>query len=537
MIIRSIRWRIATMIILGMGLLAMAVFWSSKRSHDLFYAENIRETIAQTSRLVNMAVAPVSTTPDISSLSEFLAEIMANDGSTQNGLSYLVIVDQHQRRLINAGQVPKDLPTPDASPEMAASRGLINIRQPLLLTGGQIGYLQYGYSTYGQINAAQRVQREAVLLTVLGTLLLGTVFAVVGLRLARRIERLTAVARAFELGNLAFRADEAGDDELSELARHFNGMATAIDARIKELESTKGELADLNSHLEEKVGQRTMELSAKSSELETNLRELKLTRDHLIRTEKLAGLGNLVAGVAHELNTPIGNALLGSSSLIDRTWQFETAMASGLKKSALIDYLTLVKTSSDIIGRNLNRAATLITSFKQIAVNQTSEQRLKFSLKEAMTALVQALSPSFKRLPYTLDLAIADDLVLTSYPGSLEQVVTNLVNNALIHAFEGRDSGTMRLSARQINHGQVEVKFEDDGKGIAVDVIPRIFDPFFSTRFGQGGSGLGLHIVHNIVTMILEGSINVSSTQGCGTCFTLVLPLVVADKRNGTSIA
>jgi signal transduction histidine kinase len=239
-------------------------------------------------------------------------------------------------------------------------------------------------------------------------------------------------------------------------------------------------------------------------------------------------LGSLVAGIAHELNTPIGNSLMVASTLVDQTKTLTAAYAAGngLKRTALEGYFQDAAKAGDILVRNLYRAANLVTSFKQVAVDQTSSQRRVFSLAEVISEILLTLWPTLKRTAFVFEQNIPEDLTLDSYPGPLGQVITNLVNNALVHGLEGRAAGTVSLSAARNLDGSIELTVKDDGNGIPAANLGRIFDPFFTTKLGAGGSGLGLNITHNIVTGVLGGRVRVFSEVGHGTTFVLTLPSV-----------
>jgi signal transduction histidine kinase/tetratricopeptide (TPR) repeat protein len=255
---------------------------------------------------------------------------------------------------------------------------------------------------------------------------------------------------------------------------------------------------------------------------------LKETQAHLVAQEKLAALGSMVAGVAHELNTPIGNSLLVASTLQDNT---KTAVSKlneqTLRRSDLQTYFEDVKTTADIIMRGLSSAATLISSFKQVAVDRTSEQRRIFDVQQVMQDIIATLNIRIGHAGHIVTLNIPANIKMDSYPGSLGQVITNLVENAILHAFENGQTGTMTLTALQTNQQRVLIQFTDDGVGISEGNLKRVFDPFFTTKLGQGGSGLGLNICHNIVTSIMRGQLSVSSKMGVGTNFQLDLPLVL----------
>jgi len=270
--------------------------------------------------------------------------------------------------------------------------------------------------------------------------------------------------------------------------------------------------------------QREAELKQANAELSTALNNLKQAQNQILRTEKLAALGSLVAGVAHELNTPIGNTLTVSSTLHDQADNMNLALNVGLKRSTLENFFNQIREASDIMMRNLSRAAELISSFKQVAVDQTSSQRRPFKLKEVISETIITLRPTLKQTPYVIDYDIPESILMDSFPGPLGRVVANLINNSIIHGFDGRPEGTINIEARQLDEHQTELKMRDDGKGIPQANISRIFDPFFTTKLGHGGSGMGLSIVFTIVTGVLGGNISVDSELEQGTTLTLTLP-------------
>lgn len=298
---------------------------------------------------------------------------------------------------------------------------------------------------------------------------------------------------------------------------------------VTEQRAAQRQVEQFNATLEQRVVDRTRQLATANAELATALERLQLTQDELVRTEKLAALGALVAGVAHELNTPIGNSVMVASTLRDQNRGFRQQMEAGLKRSDLDRFVTETESAADIMLRNLHRAADLIQSFKQVAVDQTSSQRREFELAEVAREIVLTLNPAIRKTPYKVELEIAPDILMDSFPGPLGQVLTNLINNALMHAFEGRREGRVLITGMQ-QGDEVIVRCRDDGVGIPAANLRRIFDPFFTTRMGREGTGLGLNIVHNIVTAVLGGDIRVDSELGAGACFTLTLPRVAPDK-------
>lgn len=251
---------------------------------------------------------------------------------------------------------------------------------------------------------------------------------------------------------------------------------------------------------------------------------LKETQAQLAAHEKLASLGSLVAGVAHELNTPIGNSLLMASTLQERTAAVAAHFAATtLKRSDLEDYMSASKEASELIVRSLHNAAELVSSFRQVSVDQASAQRRRFDLAQACHEIAATLMNTVRLAEQQLVLEVPAGIVMDGFPGPLGQVLINFVNNALLHAFDG-PGGAMTIGAAA-HDGRVVITFRDDGRGIDALHLGRIFDPFFTTRMGQGGTGLGLNIAYNIVTSLLGGTIRVDSAPGAGTVFTIDLPL------------
>lgn len=304
---------------------------------------------------------------------------------------------------------------------------------------------------------------------------------------------------------------------------------------ITEQRRTQSQVEELNARLEDRVRERTAQLQAANAEVSQALQTLEQARDRLVQSEKLASLGSLVAGVAHELNTPIGNGLTVASALDERVREFADAAKRPLQRSTLEQFITETQLAADLLVRSLGRAATLVSSFKQVAVDQTSSQRRSFDLANLLEEVLMTISPAIRHAHCEVVAEVPDGLSFDSFPGPLVQVLTNLINNALVHGFEPGQGGRIRVHATATDPGQIEISVQDNGKGIAPVHIKRIFDPFFTTRLGQGGSGLGLHIVHNIVTSVLGGRVEVESAVGEGCQFVLHLPTVAPRAVDLTS--
>ncbi|MDO9625782.1 MAG: ATP-binding protein [Pseudomonas sp.] len=303
-------------------------------------------------------------------------------------------------------------------------------------------------------------------------------------------------------------------------------MFVCMDIDVTDQKKAEIAYRELNASLEQRVTERTEALSQSNAELSQAMSSLQKTQKELVQSEKLAALGSLVAGIAHELNTPVGNSLMAASTLEDHSRSIAAAITGGaLKRSTLEQFIDDNQTATDILVRNLRKASELITSFKQVAVDQASAQRRHFQLSEVVKEILITLGPTLKKTPFVIESNIDDSISLDSYPGALGQVLVNLINNALIHGLQGLAHGKIGLHAFPYEPGWIELALSDNGHGIDEGNLPRIFDPFYTTRLGQGGSGLGLNIVHNLVTGVLGGKLEVASQPGRGARFAIRLPI------------
>jgi len=264
---------------------------------------------------------------------------------------------------------------------------------------------------------------------------------------------------------------------------------------------------------------------ARRHELHQVQRELKAAQQQLVESEKMSALGGLVAGVAHEINTPVGVCLTAASHLAQKTNDFVGLYRKGrMKRSDLERYIKMAGQSSDMILTNINRAAELIESFKQVAVDQSSQERRLFYLKAYLENVLRSLEPKLKQTRHTIQVKGDATLRLNSYPGTFSQIVTNFVMNSIIHAYEPEEAGQLCFELKQKDESII-LEYSDDGKGIHPDYFDQIFKPFFTTKRGEGGSGLGLHIIHKLVTETLGGYIRCQSEIGKGTKFIIELPI------------
>ncbi len=290
---------------------------------------------------------------------------------------------------------------------------------------------------------------------------------------------------------------------------------------------TEHDLLELTDTLERRVMERTARLDAANLELRETLGQLEQTQAQLVQSGKMAALGDLVAGVAHEINTPVGVGVTAASHLENKTREIVALHGEGRMKRADLDrYLVLCQEAANLIFSNLNRAAELIRSFKQVAVDQSGEGRRTFRVKEYLAEVCLSLRPVLKNTDHRLEISCPEDLELNSYPGAFSQIVTNFITNSLTHAYDGDEVGSLLVEIG-LQGGNVRFRYSDDGKGMTGEQVSHAFDPFFTTNREKGGSGLGLHIVYNLVTQKLLGTITCESAPGKGTSFVLVFPAVI----------
>jgi len=286
-----------------------------------------------------------------------------------------------------------------------------------------------------------------------------------------------------------------------------------------------GRLRRQQRALSKLVDARTGQLSQAKEDAEDALDQLQSTQQQLVAAEKLASLGQLVAGVAHEINTPLGTALTAASLARDETRNLALRYHDQrLRNQDLGQFLETAERAHALVDSNLTRAVQLVSSFKQISVDRSLDERHQFDLGERLQGLVDNLRLSWRTRPVELSLNCPPGLTLDSYPGTLGQVINNLCQNALLHAYDDAEAGQMRLEVRLAAGDRIKIRFCDDGKGIAQEDLTRVFDPFHTTLRARGCIGLGLHTVFNLVHARLGGRVSVESELGKGTCFVIDIP-------------
>jgi len=367
--------------------------------------------------------------------------------------------------------------------------------------------------------------------------------------LTRPLGFLANEADKIDLNNIQNRHIEIDGHEESELKT----LETALNKMMNKIVISVSELEELNKKLEKKVSERTISLNNTVKqldkdqkalkqevairmekekallkgrlELQNSLNELKQMQDQLIESEKMASLGELVAGVAHEINTPVGLSLTGVSHFQFMLDQLEDSYnKKDLEEHQFEKFISDAKEIAKSIHHSLDRAAGLVKSFKQVAVDQSHEVIRWFNVHNYADEVMLSLANKIKHTLIKVEIECDTSIEINNYPGSLSQIITNFINNSLIHAYSKGQKGTIKLLFEKQND-QLCFIYSDDGKGQEKDIQAKMFNPFFTTNREQGGSGLGLNIVYNLVTQKMKGSINIDSKPDFGTTFTIIIPI------------
>jgi signal transduction histidine kinase len=351
-----------------------------------------------------------------------------------------------------------------------------------------------------------------VALIILGVVVVSIFLAIyVSRRFTRPMTHIKLLVESYSNSQFTQQLPSLYFSEFQQLSQLLEDMANQLNKNQKELES--------------RVEIRTAELGNANKELKVLLEKQQNLQKHLVESEKMAQLGGLVAGIAHEVNTPIGIGMTAATSLHHFVDELGTAAEAGsLTKSNLHNLIVRCKECTDILVSNLTRSAELISNFKEVAVSQSEINLNGFYLNSFLKEVVSSLRPQTRKYNVAFHLNIPQELEVVSYQGVFAQIITNFVMNSLKHAFNQEDSFNITISAEQIN-GELQLKYQDDGIGMTDDVIEKIFEPFYTTKRGQGGTGLGMHIVYNLVSQKLNGQISVQSSSGKGTCICISVPM------------
>lgn len=342
---------------------------------------------------------------------------------------------------------------------------------------------------------------------------------------------LKSIQEIYQSKNYSKRIENLPLVEFDVLAKNINILLTKTEKNIENKTEEHKQILLQNNTLAKKVKTRTDALKESNQELVSTLEQLHQFQGQLVETEKMASLGDMVAGIAHEINTPIGLGVTTSTLMADRLNDIKEAFENkSLKSSQLKSFLTDGKENIDIIYRNLDRAAKLINSFKQVAVDQSNTDTKNFNIKQLIEEVLLTLKTKLDSEHVHLTLDCPENIMIKSKPGPLNQILINLILNSIIHGFENKPDGSITISVIYLSN-QLHVTYKDDGIGIDESIKAKIFDPFTTTKRGSGGSGLGLHLVYNLVTQALNGYIDFESNTEEGTTFNIAFPVILMPEQ------
>jgi signal transduction histidine kinase len=404
--------------------------------------------------------------------------------------------------------------------------GFLEIIKPIQTDGKLVGYT---YLRTSERNLNQIIY-NSITVTLVVLFVTGLVFLLLTLRLRSSVsqplvELTSLIKRIGRQSDYTERTATSYITELDDLSFALNGMLDHFQENMAKQREAEEEHKRLHASLEEKVNQRTAALKEANQELIQTLEKLHQFQRQMVQNEKMASLGDMVAGVAHEVNTPIGLGVTASTMMLDRLNDLQKEFeGKTLKASTLTKFIAEGQENLNIIYRNLERAADLISSFKQVAVDQSSENSRVFGFCQLMDEILLSMRPKLKKYSHIINLHCDKDLYIESKAGPINQIMINLIMNSILHGFEFMEQGQIDIYIEMQGEKKINICYKDNGKGIPENLRKRIFDPFVTTKRGQGGSGLGMHLVYNLVTQALNGSISINSEEGEGVEFQIMFP-------------
>ncbi|WP_237738519.1 ATP-binding protein [Idiomarina xiamenensis] len=410
------------------------------------------------------------------------------------------------------------------------SDSYIEISEPILLDSNVVGYIYLR----GSLDELNSFMTRSVLLSLAVFVLTLICSALLTIQLLKNITRpiddvVSVIQQIARDKDYSLRLPQSNLRELDSISHAVNTMLGRIQKHISRQKQAEHEASTLNAELEKQVSERTQALKEANQELLKTLEQLHQYQSQLVESEKMASLGDMVAGIAHEVNTPIGLSVTASTLLQDKLQVMQQKFDN--KQVSTSDFTRFLSDSEqnlDIIYRNLQRAAELITSFKQVAVDQTSEIDREIPVRQFMDDVLLSMKPKLRDPEqFPINVHCDESLVVVTKPGPLNQVLMNLIQNSMLHGFEGKHTGTIDISYCLTDSNELEITYRDDGCGVPIDIRRRIFDPFVTTKRGAGGSGLGMHLVYNLVTQVLNGSIHFFSEEHYGVEFVIRFPVKI----------
>jgi len=520
-IFNSLRFKLISTAILVEIIMLSLLVWNSARLMEQYLLNQMEYRVTELQPLLNASLSGPIIQADIVTIQEVMNQYQSNK------LQYYAVYDNVHDVMVTSGQAiiaNKTFTPPDPRKYFSAiDQNTYFIHMPIKVFEHSVGYLDLEIDTAFITQAIATSRQQGIGIALAEILLSSILLSILGIALTRHLRDLTNAAHSMAEGDLSVRVKVFSNDEIGEAATTFNRMADNISGSQRSLTQSEQQIRKLNEKLEQRVEQRTNELQDTNLQLKQSLEQLNAAQQQLVQSEKMAVLGALVAGVAHEINTPIGLGVTTASYLEDTVNQFQKIYQSGeMTRADFEKFQNSALKSSQIICSNLKRAADLIRSFKQVAVDQISEEIRDFNVCECTHETMQNLHPNFKNASHEIKINCDDHFNVHSYPGAFSQIITNLVMNSLIHGFQDMDKGAIEIDV-SLQNGYLALQYKDNGRGMDASSLKKIFDPFFTTRRGDGGTGLGMHIIYNLVTQTFAGEIKCDSSLDNGVCFSMKL--------------
>ena len=391
-------------------------------------------------------------------------------------------------------------------------------------TGWVLGVTVEYLNVYGPLKVLRTQYIVSSIIISLLVILMSRVFSK---KITKRLNILTLESKKVAEGKLNFDVKIDGSDEINDLAESFILMTKSLSNRINERDKALKDLDELNYQLESKIEERTADLTAANQELIalneeliSAMDKLRLTQRRLIESERMAAIGSMIAGIAHEINTPLGNVLMGATFLEKQNEELENNFLKGqLHRSELEEYIQGEKELLGSISNNLKKAHRLIQSFKAVSIDQNLKEKQVFDFKTYLEDLIKSLEYMLKANDHKIFFSCPDDLTIESYPSAFTQIITNLISNSIQHGYSNEKQGLLSIEVKESKNNKIIFIYSDDGLGIDENTINRVFEPFASKKGDQLNIGLGLHLIYNIVHNELNGEIYCESEVGKGTKF------------------
>ncbi|MBT8440234.1 MAG: HAMP domain-containing protein, partial [Gammaproteobacteria bacterium] len=490
----------ASIIIIQLIMLSILV-WNNIRISTESHTELLVNTSRDQSTLLAAAIAPGLLAYDIALVEDALSLL-----NEKHDLAYAEVFDLTSRLVASIGQQTNDNAfDPDEDYIERLENGIFHISRLIKVENQIVGGLRVGYSARQLNEVNDEMRWQNLVLTIVTMLVLTIATLVISRLLTAKIRTINEGVNQFRQGDLGYRIKVPVNDELGDVAESFNQMANVLG-------QTQSLLVQERSDLEQRVKERTYELSQTNKTLKAANEELNRTHIQMVENEKMAALGDLVSSVAQEVDTTLGESVKEISHIdYEANYLSKSIKEGAIKPSMLEDFVGECLSSTQISLSNLKKAGELNKNFKEVAVDQSTEEARNVDMGDYIQEILSSLYPKFNKTRVSIKTELQDSVVIMTFPGMIAQIMTNLLINALIHAFNNGKSEGLIIIRLKCDKKFIRIEIEDNGAGMDEKTAKYVFDPFFTTQLESGGTGLGLHIVYNLVTQKLNGHIKCES--------------------------